>query len=113
MERRISIGPDDILRLKKPTHGFLCSLSANDHNIQFLQFTIRDDESKRVLFEVGNDVPMVGFMEIDYDAVEEENYVRAIKYSFSDSVLRLPYVSTRSAYIGSVVSNLTLSWRLH
>ena len=94
MDRRISIGPEDVLRLKKPTNGFLCSLSEDEHNIEFLKFTISDDESKRVLFEVGQNVEMVGSMEVDYDTVDEDDYVRAIKYTFCEDVLRLPLVST-------------------
>jgi hypothetical protein len=95
LDRRISIGPEDVLRLKKPTNGFLCSLSADEHSIEFLKFTISDDESKRVLFEVGQDVEMVGSMEIDNDMVDKDDYVRAIKYTFCEDVLRLPLVSTR------------------
>lgn len=94
MDRRISIGPEDVLRLKKPTNGFLCSLSEDEHNIEFLKFTISDDESKRVLFEVGQNVEMVGSMEVDHDTVDEDDYVRAIKYTFCEDVLRLPLVST-------------------
>jgi hypothetical protein len=93
-DRRFSIGPEDVLRLKKPTNGFLCSLS-DEHNIEFLKFTISDEDSKRVLFEVGQNVEMVGSMEIDYDTVDEDDYVRAVKYSFCEDVLRLPLVSTR------------------
>ena len=93
-DRRFSIGPEDVLRLKKPTNGFLCSLS-DEHNIEFLKFTISDEESKRVLFEAGQNVEMVGSMEIDYDAVDESDYARAVKYYFCEDVLRLPLVSTR------------------
>ncbi len=97
MDRRISIGPEDVLRLKKPTNGFLCSLSADEHNIEFLKFTISDDESKRVLFKIGHDVEMVGSMEIDYDTFDEDDCVRAVKYTFCEDILRLPLVSTRCA----------------
>lgn len=95
MDRRISI--EDVLRLKKPTNGFLCSLS-DKHNIEFLKFTISDDESKRVLFEVGHDVEMVGSMEIDYDTFDEDDYVRAVKYTFCEDILRLPLVSTSLSF---------------
>jgi len=93
--RRISVGPKDVLRLKKPTHGFLCPLSANDNKVDFLEFAVRDDESKRVLFEVGNEGPMIGQMEVDYDNFEDDDCLRAIKYTFDKDVLRLPVVSTR------------------
>jgi len=93
--RRISVGPRDVLRLKKPTHGFLCSLSASEeHDIDFLSFVIKDDASKRILFEVGNSVSMVGQMDVDYDSFNDDNCFRAIKYTFNEDVLRLPVVST-------------------
>ena len=91
--RRISVGPRDVLRLRKPTNGFLCPLTANDQ-VEFLSFSIRDDESKCVLFEVRDGAPVVGQIEIDYD-VEGDDCLRAIKYSFEEDVLRLPVVLTR------------------
>jgi hypothetical protein len=95
MAKRISIGPKDVLKLNKPTKGFLCSMSSNEHNIEFLNFVIRDDASKRVIFEVGNGVPKVGSMEVDCDNFNDSDCFRAIKYTFSADVLRLPVVSTR------------------
>ena len=78
------------------TIGFLCSLSANTHGIEFLSFVIRDDESKRILFEVRNDAPMkAGLVEIDYDTYHDEDCYRAIKYTFSEDILRLPSIATR------------------
>ena len=91
--RRISIGPKDVLRLKKPTNGFLCPLD-NEHNIDFLSFTIKDDTTKRVLFKVENGLPLDGHLEIDYDQAYDEDSFRAIKYTFSEDVLRLPVLST-------------------
>ena len=40
-----SYTPDDVLKLSKPTDGFLCPLSANTWGLEFLQFTIRLDEN--------------------------------------------------------------------
>jgi len=95
MAKRISVGPEDVLKLNKPTKGFLCSMSSNAPNIDFIKFVIRDDSSKRVIFEVGNGVPMVGSMEVDCDNFDDSDCFRAIKYTFSADVLRLPVVSTR------------------
>ncbi len=91
MAKMISIGPNDVLSLTKPTTKFLCPASSSTHNIEFLRFAIRDDASKRVFFEVGHGVPMVGSMEVD------GGNFRSIKYTFSENVLRLPIVSTRYA----------------
>ena len=98
--RRISVGPRDVLRLKKSTNGFLCPLSASEeHGIDFLSFRICEEkeekESKRTIFEVGNGVPTIGKMEVDYDTFNDDDCFRAIKYTFSEDVLRLPVVSTR------------------
>ena len=40
------------MRLTKPTNGFLCSLSDNVHNIEFDSFIVKDDDSKKILFQV-------------------------------------------------------------
>lgn len=95
MAKRISVSPEDVLKLNKPTKGFLCSISSNTHNIEFNKFVVRDDASQRVIFEVGNGVPMVGSMEVDCDNFDDSDCFRAIKYTFSADVLRLPVVSTR------------------
>jgi hypothetical protein len=95
--KKILVGPGDVLALKKPTTKFLCPPSSSAHKIEFLRFVIRDDASKRVIFEVGNGVPMVGTMEVDRENLDDYDSFRAIKYTFSESVLRLPVVSTRCA----------------
>jgi hypothetical protein len=35
--------------------GFLCSLSSNTYGLEFLNFTIRDGDSKKKLFEITKD----------------------------------------------------------
>ena len=93
--RRISVGPRDVLRLRKPTRGFLCPPSGNeDYGLNFLWYSVRDDESKRVFLEVGNGEPTVGRMELD-DAVRGDDCFRSVKYTFGEDILRLPNVSTR------------------
>jgi hypothetical protein len=77
--------------------AFLCPLTANVYNIEFLSFTISDYETKRLIFEVGGDtgggprapVDMSQFAHLD------ENSYRKIKYEFSEDVLKLPTISTR------------------
>lgn len=46
------ITPEVVLAYDKPTKGFLCPLSANVYNIQFLSFRIRDMITNTVLFEI-------------------------------------------------------------
>ena len=43
-----TISPDEVVRLTKPTDGFLCPLSANTFGLDFLNFTICDYETKKV-----------------------------------------------------------------
>jgi len=88
-----SYNPEDVLRLNKPTDGFLCPISANTWGLEFLQFTISDYETKNVIFEVGRDLPPPSDISIDLSAVGEE-LGRKIKYNFSEDVLRLPYIQT-------------------
>jgi len=88
-----SYTPDDVLKLSKPTDGFLCPLSANTWGLEFLQFTISDYETKNVIFEVGRDLPPPSDISIDLSAVGED-LGRKIRYNFSEDVLRLPLIQT-------------------
>ena len=40
-----------VLNLDKPSEEFLCPLTANIYHIQFLNFRIRNLETKEVMFE--------------------------------------------------------------
>eukprot|EP00611_Tribonema_gayanum_P021083 TRINITY_DN3982_c0_g1_i2.p1 TRINITY_DN3982_c0_g1~~TRINITY_DN3982_c0_g1_i2.p1 ORF type:complete len:262 (+),score=59.63 TRINITY_DN3982_c0_g1_i2:245-1030(+) len=89
-----SITPEQVLKLTKPTAGFLCPLSANTYGIEYLDFSILDYSSKNVIFNVGRDNPP----SIDLSGVDladiDENLYRSIKYEFSEDVLRLPSIQT-------------------
>lgn len=118
------VTPEDVMRLTKPTDGFLCTLAANTYGIEFLSFVISDYETKNVIFEVrrllvvldqrrpcfslsraissiscltvvqvGRDTPVSNDVSIDFSSVGEDMY-RKIKYTFSEDVLRLPYIQT-------------------
>lgn len=73
--------------------GFLCPLSANTYGIEFLQFAIVDYDTKNCLFEVGKDIPPPADMSLDFSSTGEDVY-RKIRYSFSEDVLRLPFIQT-------------------
>jgi protein unc-119 len=68
-------------------------LSANTYGIEFLQFTISDYQSKKIIFEVGRDNPTPQDVSVDFSSIGEDMY-RKIKYSFSEDVLRLPHIET-------------------
>lgn len=82
----------DVLGFTKPKDSFLCPLSANIYNIDFLSFQIRDYDTKRTIFEVNKENSPLpeGF---DLSLLDESVY-RKIKYDFSVDVLRLPRIST-------------------
>ena len=73
--------------------GFLCPLSANKYGIEFLKFTITDNREKKIIFEVGKDIPATSDVSIDFSAVGDDMY-RKIRYNFSEDVLRLPEIET-------------------
>lgn len=73
--------------------GFLCPLSANTFGIDFLQFTISDYQTKKVIFEVGKDSPAPQDISVDFSSLGEDMY-RKIKYTFSEDVMRLPLIQT-------------------
>ena len=51
--------PEDVLDLKAPTKKFLCPLTANEYGIEFLSFVIQDYRSKKTIFEVSRDRPLL------------------------------------------------------
>jgi hypothetical protein len=50
MDNKISVA--DVFKLDSITDKFLCPLSANIYNIDFIAFKIRDINSKRTLFDI-------------------------------------------------------------
>lgn len=58
-----------------------------------MNFNIIDYATKKVIFEVGRDIPPPADMTVDFSALREDMY-RKIKYSFSEDVLKLPAIQT-------------------
>lgn len=86
LSKKEIINPEDVLRLNKPTTGYLCSVEANTYEIEFVHFKLRDIESSTVLFEVSkpeNVSPK------DEDALESGRFVR---YQFTPEFLQLKTV---------------------
>lgn len=88
-----NVSPADVLTLQKPTDGFLCAMSDNTYGIEFLAFTISDYDTKDIIFEVGKGSPPPPDMSLDFSSLGEDMY-RKIKYTFSEDVLRLPFIQT-------------------
>ncbi|CAM9620050.1 unnamed protein product, partial [Discosporangium mesarthrocarpum] len=87
------VSPEDVKAFARPTEDFLCPLSANKQQIEFLEFTISDYETKNVIFMVGRDNPPPIDLDVDLSNLDENAY-RSIKYDFSEDVLRLPTIQT-------------------
>ena len=91
MRSRPAISVEDVLELRRPTSKFLCPLLANTYGLQFLEFTIKDYNTKKVIFDISKDLAPVDPSTIDFT---DENSYRKIKYEFSEDILRLPSIST-------------------
>mmetsp|Transcript_29495 Transcript_29495/g.66103 ORF Transcript_29495/g.66103 Transcript_29495/m.66103 type:complete len:113 (-) Transcript_29495:910-1248(-) len=77
--RSADITPDYVLDLDRPTRDFLCPLSANVYNIEFLSFTIEDYDTKHLIFEVSRDRPPKFDHGADLSTLGEDA-MRKIKY---------------------------------
>lgn len=99
--RSADITPDYVLDLDRPTRDFLCPLSANVYNIEFLSFTIEDYDTKHLIFEVSRDRPPKFDHGADLSTLGEDA-MRKIKYNFSEDVIRLPAIKTSLVFsVGS------------
>ena len=101
MEKKVSnykeIKPEDVINFKKPTSYFLCPLSANIYNIQFLSFKIRDFETNKVLFLMEKDSNEEE-LKIEEDSdINEEDY-RTVRYHFGPNFFKLKKVGTNLTF---------------
>lgn len=76
------VTPEDVLSLESATEAYLCPLSANTYNIEFLGFKLRDIDSEVVLFEVRKPPEE----ELPPDCDESSRFIR---YNFPAVVLNL------------------------
>jgi len=87
------VSPEDVLRFKEPTTGFLCPLTANKFGIDFLSFKVKDYDSKRTIFDVSRENSVTVGSTSGSAGLSEDSY-RKIRYNFSEDVLRTPTIST-------------------
>ncbi|KAB1267544.1 Protein unc-119-like protein A [Camelus dromedarius] len=52
LQRKLPIGPEDVLGLQRITGDYLCSPEENIHKTDFVRFKIRDMDSGTALFEI-------------------------------------------------------------
>ncbi|KAI8918126.1 putative UNC119 [Entophlyctis helioformis] len=77
----MNISPEKVLSLKKPTGDFLCS-QAGYRLIQFLEFTIKNEDTKELLFQLKRpDVP------IQWDDIDVADEGRSVAYTFPANFL--------------------------
>eukprot|EP00924_Labyrinthula_sp_SR-Ha-C_P001243 snap_masked-scaffold_7-processed-gene-18.35-mRNA-1 protein AED:0.28 eAED:0.28 QI:0/-1/0/1/-1/1/1/0/235 len=87
---------DYVKSLKKPTQKFLCSLSDNTYGVDFLSFTIKDYDTKDVIFKVDKNNPNKNTLKyLQKRMLKNEDAARTIRYDFSANVLLAPAISTK------------------
>ena len=95
-----------MLATRSNSPGFKCPLEANTYGITFQAFSIKDDVTKRLLFEVATPVDgeteTMNIAELLSAGLDEEtlNEMRTIRYEFNVDVLRLPRICT--SYVAAV-----------
>jgi len=90
---RPTVRPEEVLSLTAPTADFLCSLKANRYGIEFLEFRIQEQESKRVMFELRNAAGAGPYVSPTLPP-EVEDELRTVRYNFPASFLRNRTVRT-------------------
>lgn len=87
------INPEYVLSLKKPTDSYLCPLSANIYNIQFLAFKIRDVESNQVFFSIEKEAEDEEMKANITEDVNEDD-LRTVRYHFGPNFFKLKEIGT-------------------
>ena len=92
------VTPSEVLSFNSITPNFLCPLSANVYNIQFLSFKIRDVETNTVFFQIdneGEELPLEEEQKIDYELDEQtERELRTVRYYFGPNFFKLSKIGT-------------------
>ncbi|CAD5225455.1 unnamed protein product [Bursaphelenchus xylophilus] len=112
------ITPDDVLRLRRITEGFLCRSEDNVYDIEFTKFRIRDIDTDTILFEINKptleELSALEAEEDDEADLKEEEKTdeappfspRFIRYYFKPSFLQLKNVgATMEFSVGDMPVN--------
>lgn len=86
---KTSITVEDVLKLNKYTENYLCDVSDNIYQIEFVRFKIRDVETDLTLFEVAKS-PEDDKLDSNSDGNDDQN--RFVRYNFASAFLRLKTV---------------------
>lgn len=84
------ITPEDVLKLRKPTTNYLCTVQDNVYGIEFTRFKIRNMDTEQTLFEISKPSPeeMAALLAESSDPVDP-NAGRFVRYHFTAEFLRL------------------------
>lgn len=79
MQKRVT--PETVLSYNAPTPTYLCPLSANIYQIQFLSFKIRDAETNQIFFSIEKEE---GEEELKPEELAQfnEDDLRTVRYYF-------------------------------
>ena len=81
----------DVARtMTAPTKQYLCKLSDNTYNIQFLRYKIRDVDSGITLVDIQDDAPED--LAVNEDLIQDED--RILRYQFGPDFLELKNIGT-------------------
>ncbi|CAF0836308.1 unnamed protein product [Brachionus calyciflorus] len=80
----LPITPDEVLKLNGPTENYLCKITDNVYEIDFVHFKIRDMSKNQVLFEVTKPSDLE---KIDLSLLDDDS--RFIRYNFNKAFLKL------------------------
>nr|SVE79743.1 EOG090X0D9B [Daphnia magna]SVE82160.1 EOG090X0D9B [Daphnia magna] len=95
-----NITPEDVLKLKRITDGYLCQPDANVYDIDFTRFCIRDLESGTVLFEIAKPLPPELCDSPPGDTNElDPNAGRFVRYQFTPHFLKLRTVGATVEFV--------------
>ena len=95
----MSVTADTVLKFKKPTEGYLCSLDANTYGVEFLSFKIRDVKTKETIFEIDRDTMEAEMAEkLRNQEIIDEDSLRCIKYNFSPKILTAKTIGTKLVF---------------
>jgi hypothetical protein len=80
---------------------FLCPVEAVDkYGLEFISFRLHDHESGSEFLHMGPDIDPSppGSAELDWQASNEEDVMRTVKYTFDADVLRCPFLTSSVAF---------------
>ncbi|KAH3889893.1 protein unc-119 homolog B-like [Dreissena polymorpha] len=97
--KKDAITPDDVLRLKCSTEGYLCPPEANIYGIDFTRFKLRDMDSQTVLFEVAKPPVIEGSEEYGDGDDVDPNAGRFVRYQFTPQFLKLKTVGATVEFV--------------